>query len=489
MGLLLVAVLSVSGSEAAAQSSVLIEAIKNQNTETARVLLKGKRVDVNLRQPDGGTALHWAAHLNDVAIVELLLEAGADVNASNDLGVTPLLLACENGNASVARILLKAGSDPNARAFLTDVSPLMIAARTGNPDVVIALLAYGATVNVKEGGYHQTALMWAAANGHAEVVEALIKGGADVSARSAGRPTRAVVGNRFGGRGVANRVDGGFTPLLFTARHGHVGVARILLAAGANVNDTAPDGTSALVIAAHSGQAAIAALFLASGANPNAAGSGYTALHAAVLRGDGELVKKLLSHGANPNASLTKGTPVRRYSKEFALSEELIGATPFFLAAKFAEAGMMRTLVAAGADPLLPIADGTTSLMAATGVGAVGFLIGLNNADRRDRHMDPGEWEVLLLQDEDERRDMGSGFAAVKLALDLGIDVNAVNSDGDTALHGAALHGSKNVIRLLVERGTTLHVKNGRGQTALAVAKQRREEETAQLLRTLGAID
>ena len=117
------------------------------------------------------------------------------------------------------------------------------------------------------------------------------------------------------------------------------------------MNDALPDGTSALTLAAHSGNEAVATLLLEKGADPNAAAVGYTALHAAVLRSEIRLVEALLARGANPNAPITAGTPIRRSSQDFALPKALIGATPYFLAAKFLEVPMMRALAAAGADP------------------------------------------------------------------------------------------------------------------------------------------
>src|SRR5439155_17012621 len=143
--------------------------------------------------------------------------------------------------------------------------------------------------------------------------------------------------------------EGGFTPLLIAARSDDAASAALLVAAGANVNEAAPSGTTPLVVAAHSGHGAVAGLLLEKGADPRAAGAGYTALHAAVLRGDVPLVKALLAHGADPNAGLTRGTPVRRYSADFAFSADLIGATPFWLAARYGDVEIMRAVADARA--------------------------------------------------------------------------------------------------------------------------------------------
>jgi ankyrin repeat protein len=232
-----------------------------------------------------------------------------------------------------------------------------------------------------------------------------------------------------------------------------------LVAAGADVNDAAPDGNSALVLAAYSGHGDVAEFLLGKDANPNATGAGYTALHAAVLRGDLGLVTALLAHGANPNVHLTKGTPVLHQNVDLHLREALLGATPFFLAAKFLEGDMMRALVAAGADARLGVKDGTTPLMAATGVGWKG-----GSVTRRDTV----SFFAAVRPDEDRV------LAAVKLMLDLGADVNASNQNGDTALHGAASHGYTAVTQLLVDHGAKLDVKNKRGQAPSDIAPKKR---------------
>ena len=469
----------------------LAQAVERRDARAVEALLK-QRVDVNAAQPDGATALHWAAHWDDVTTAERLIRAGAKVNAANDLGVTPIALACENGSAPMVEALLKAGANPNAH-LVSGETALMTASRTGSAGAVKALIARGADVNAKEQTHGQTALMWAVSHQHAEVVRLLVGAGADVNARSQVRPRVVHTGNRFGdrneSRGVATLDLGGFTPLLFAARQGDLESASILLAAGAKTDDVAPVGASALVVAAHSGQGAFAAMLLEKGADPNAAGAGYTALHAAVLRGDLVLVNALLARGANPNAPIAKGTPSRYYSKDWALSaSSLVGATPLWQAARYGDVPIMRALVAAGANPKYASADGSTILIVAVGANS-----GYGTGDRRERYLGPGD--IAPTPEENER----VTYAAAAAALEMGADVNATNQGGDTALHVAATQALDSVARLLVEKGANLEAKNKRGLTPLGsaiVPRPRnplqidgpdRRASTAAVLRKLGA--
>jgi len=232
----------------------------------------------------------------------------------------------------------------------------------------------------------------------------------------------------------------------------------MLLAAGAQVNDSLPDGTGVLTLAVHSGNAAVAMVLLEKGANPNEAAIGYAPLHAAVLRGEEDVVRALLVHGANPDAPITAGMPIRRSSQDFTLPKALIGATPYFLAAKFLEVAMMRELAAAGADPNRGLAEGTTPLMAAAGIGAnlTSNRRGLDIADGGGR-----------LEPQSRVRD------AVQAALELGGSVDAVNRAGNTALHAAAFLGYDSVVQLLVERHAAINARNKRGQTPLGMLMER----------------
>jgi ankyrin repeat protein len=292
--------------------------------------------------------------------------------------------------------------------------------------------------------------------------------------------------------GVIEIEQGGFTPLLFAAQQGDIDSAKLLVAAGANVNDVAPDGTTALVLAAHSGVVPFVEFLLDKGAEPNAAGAGYTALHAAVLRGNLDLVKALVARGVNPDARLTKGTPSRRDSGDFVFDKVLIGATPFLLAAEWGELSLMRVLAASGADPLAVMKDSTTALIAAVRHGEYERFGGVR---KRDGGIDPEDGERRTLD-------------AVKLAIELGADVNAGDHTDSTALHLAAYKNSNTVIQFLVDRGARLDMKNKKGQTPLAIVTMgrklptqggfaidlvaietaaNRDKVTADLLRQLGA--
>ena len=428
--------LSVAGFAISAAADLpLVDAVKQGNTAAVRSLLN-QHIDVNLPQPDGTTALAWAAERDDLETAELLIRAGAKINAANDYGATPLWLACANGDAAMTDLLLKAGADPSTH-LLSGETALMIAAEGGSTDVVKLLLARGAQVNVKENVAGQTALMWAVAEKHVEAAKVLIEHGADVNAHS----------------------KSGFTPLLFAAQQGDRTSAEVLLAAGANINEAAGNGTNPLIKASENGQQAFVSFLLDKGADPKAADvDGYTALHhAAANRNRLESVKALLAHKANPNARLVKD-PAKGDS-----NKTPIGATPFFLAAQNRNVAIMRTLVASGADPLLGTmetmfgneANGyrlqtigkTTPLMAAAGAGRFN-----------------GNYPEFTAAEEKNAID------AVGLALELGGDINAANDYGQTALHAAAYLKADALVQFLVEKGAKMDVFDRFGQTPLSIA-------------------
>jgi ankyrin repeat protein len=402
----------------------LIEAAKGGDWETVRALLE-QGADVTTTAPDGATALHWASYWDDVETAELLIRASADVRATNDLGATPLWIASLNGSVSMVRSLLEAGADPNA-ALLSGETPTMTAARTGNPRVVEQLLAAGADPNAS-ATRGQTALMWAVSQLHSDVVGMLLEYGADVHARS---ETWSQVMAVPPHSNPANRQDvphGGNTALTFAARVGDLSSARMLVNAGADIDDADARGASVMVLAAHSGFVDLVEFVLDEGADPNAAEAGFSALHLAIMRRDENLGRQLLDHGADPNGRITNWTPTRRASADWNIHPALIGATPFWLAARFTQPGFMRLLAEHGADPLFVhevqyvaasgsygaagTEEATTALMAAVGMAA-----------RRVRAFvrpDPAELEFLTLE-------------AVRLAVKLGVDVNAADLNGRT---------------------------------------------------------
>jgi len=469
VGRAVVALLSTAGLAAGATDLRLVDAAKTQDTEAVRRLIK-QGVPVNVSQPDGFTALHWAAQRDNADMADLLIRAGEKVSAADGYGVTPLSLACTNGSVPMVEMLLKAGANPNAAQAYSE-TVLMTCARTGALDAVNALLARGADVNAVETSEGQTALMWAAAEGHTQVVRALVERGADVRARS----------------------TKGYTALLLTAREGNLDTTKALLASGADVNEAAKDGTTALVVATVRGHTEYAKFLLNQGANPDL-GPGFGPLHWAagewnsylndfsngITNEDTEwsafgglpkterldFVKALLARGADPNARARR-TP--NYGMRVKGGNgNLVGATPFLIAAQSNDVAIMRELVANGADPNLATNLGTTPLMVAAGIG---HLPGMS------RSTEPNALE------------------AVKLCVELGADVNAANKTRDTALHGAAWrHFADSIVQFLVDHGANMDAKNKRGWTPLVIAEGIRtggnfvfSPSTTVLLRKLGA--
>jgi len=458
-GLVLLFALAVAGAALAAERATVADAAERRDQAVVRTLLKSG-VDVNATQIDGTTALHWAAYHDDAELAALLIKAGANANTANRYGVPPLALASTNGNAAVVRLLLEAGADANA-AGKGGETVLMMAARSGSVDAVKALLVRGAKPEERERR-GQTALMWAAAEGHAAVVRALLEAGADINAT----------------------IDSGFTPFFFAVREGRIDVVRVLLDAGVDVNATlqrrerGPEaggvvntykpvgrGTSPLLLAVQNGHFELAIALVDAGANPNDVRTGFSPLHTLVWvrrpdssdvsdpatpAGSGNLtslqfVREIAKRGAKVNLQLDKGTPKVPSTSSRIDSE---GATPFLLAADRADVAMMKLLLELGADPLLPNFNDTTPLMAAAGLGTTEPL--------------------------EEAGEESEALEASKMLLDLKADVNAVDKNGDTAMHGAAYGAYASVVKLLAERGADPQIwkeRNKAGVTPLFAAE------------------
>ncbi|MEE2963253.1 MAG: ankyrin repeat domain-containing protein [Acidobacteriota bacterium] len=485
-----------------ATAQPVADAARAADWDTVRTLIAG-HADVTAGQGDGATALHWAGYWDDTAIASLLLDAGADASAANDLGATPLWTAAENGSEAMTDLLLAAGADPTA-ALLSGETVLMTAARTGNVAVVRALLGSGADVDATEHGRHQNALMWAIGQRHAGVVEALLEHQPDLRARSDVR-TEVVktTPEPWNPDYIVDLPQGGYTPLLFAARVGDLASARLLVSAGADVNDTAPYGTSATVVAAHSGHGGLAAFLVEAGADPNRADAGYAALHAAILHKDDALARVLLTHGADPNAVVETSTPVRRDSVDYYFHPSYVGATPFWLAARFNAPAIMQALVDHGADatvshhPIywegsLAVRDDraqrhegeTTAIMAAAGLGGRAPLFAV---DRLDRIAESAPVRSTR-REPDPRRVEAATLDAVRIGIERGVDVNVANATGQTALHAVAGNGFDSVVAYLVDHGARLDLRNIDNQTPLDFARARGVgESTVSLLKSLGA--
>ena len=437
------------------------DAAKDGNASLVRTLLK-ERADVNASQADGMTALHWAVLSNDAGVAGDLIRAGADVKTANRYGITPLWLAATNGNARMIETLIKAGADPNA-TLPEGETVLMAASRTGDAASIRMLLSHDAKVNVAEKSLGETALMWAAAENHAEAVKALLEGGADKNARST---VLTLAPFKWVTSGMVSTTlpRGGWTPLMYAARQNAADAAAALAAGGADLNAKDPDGTTALVFAIINAHFDLAAMLLEKGADPNIADeSGMAALYAAVdmhtlgpmisrpapklvdKLDAADLVKLLLSHGANPNARLRKPVIGRHHDGGDASLGE--GTTALMRAAKTNDIQVMKLLLDGGASPFLTQKDYTNALMIIAAGGARA-----------------GSYAAAFSVTE------AGAIEAMKLCIEHGADVNAFNSNGQTALHRAAQRGAEQVVKFLAEQGAKLDMKDKQNRTPLDIA-------------------
>ena len=447
----------------AAGSTPLIDAVKAANRVAIRALLK-QRVDVNAPEADGTTALHWAVRADDVESVQALLRAGATANIANRNGITPLSLAALNGTRAVVEALIEAGADVNA-LLPQGQTALMMAARGGHVDAVNVLLSRGADVKAREQVLGETPLIWAAAENHPGVIKALVGRGADVN----GRSNPLTFPREEYGDGKSARLTvlpkGNWVPLMYAARQNATGAVKALAESGANLDATDPDNMTALNVAIINANYDAAALLLDLGADPNIGDvTGMTPLYAAVelntfadtpgrptpepsgaLDAVG-IVKALLEHGANANAILNAPILVRVHDRGDGTLGA--GATPLMRAAKKGDVEMMRTLLAHGANPKLRTKAGTETLMFASGLGGAGRFTAF----------------------EDKQATEADFIEAATLCLERGADINAINENGQTALHLAVTVRSESFIAFLIERGARVDIKDKQGRTPIDVA-------------------
>lgn len=427
--------------------TMLADAVEQRDWKAVSQLI-GERDQILATQPDGMTALHWAAFHRRTELVKQLLVAGANADPMNRYEITPLSLACAAGDAAIVELLATAGADVN-RAMLGGETPLMTAARNGNAETIRTLLKHGSDANAKERK-GQTALMWSAAEGNADAVQSLILGGADVHAE----------------------LKSGFNALMFAAREGKQEAVRVLLDSGVDVNSTMSHektqgrgpraGTSALMLAVESGHYELALYLVSRGADPNDQRSGYTPLHALSwvrkpASGDGidgdppprgsgnvhslEFVRRIVKAGADVNVRLVKGPAGKAQLN-------MKGTTPFLLACKTADLPLIKVLYELGANPELLNDDNCTPLLAASGIGTT-------SVDE-----EPGtEPEVI---------------ETIEFLLGLGADVNAVDKNKETVMHGAAYRAHPKVAELLAERGAKPSIwnqKNKHNWTPMKIAQ------------------
>lgn len=462
----------------------------------------------------GSTRLHQAVETGDLAEVERLIRTGATVNAVNRYNVAPLSIAVLQGNVETVRVLLGAGAEPNT--LVGEGEPVLLtAARRGDVEMVDALVTAGADVNLRERFYGQNAIMWAAIEDHAAIIDILAESGADVNVRAdvlEGEPTWRYGSDRRNGiNGEAlqnfntNFSKGGLSPLMYAARQGSNAAIRALIERGADPDAYDPEGFTPLLLALMNAQYDAAAVLVDSGADVNqqTAEGGQTPLFTLVDQrsllwvynrptpkaqnelSSLDLVQRLLDAGADVDARLT--ARARRPMGGGGSTVTREGATAFLRAAVVSDLPMMRLLLEHGADPLVTADSGVNALHAVAGVGWV------------DNTMSTAV--ALGFATEDD------SIEALHMLLDLGLDVNAADSQGNTALHGAAFRGANDVVRFLVDSGATLDVETkpreipgnvndstvrtepGRKPIDMALLANPPRLSTVQLLRTLMGVD
>ena len=457
-------------------------------------LLLGAGANARAASREGSTPL-WLASINgDAAIIAALLKAGADANEHLPLGRTPLMAASRTGNVEAIQVLLDHGADVNARETLRGTTPLMWAADEGHAAAIQLLIQRGADFKARSDmtergrgpalGKANDPRKQVAAQGRAlaagraldlrdlsalrgdnngiggQGAGGIARGGRTRGGRAPnGRATDGVDQGfdqnddaavaAFGFRGRPAPKDGGaLTPLVYAVRADDLDSVKVLLAAGADVNQVTGYGWSPLLVATQNRYYRLGAYLIDHGADVNLANhGGWTPLYLAtdnrniesgdypVRKGDMDhldFIKLLLDKGANVNARMKDSTETRTVFTNQWLDEN--GATAFLRASQSGDLVLMKLLLAHGADPKIDTVLHVTALEVAAGVG---WVEGITY-----------EWSPEAT------------LEAVKMLLDLGLDVNAQADTGRTALHGAAHKGRTDIIQVLVDHGAKLDVRD-----------------------------
>lgn len=444
-------------------ASPLLDSIREGDRDAVQTLIEqGAAVDT--AESNGTTGLHWAVHNGDLLLVNTLIEAGAKVNVQNQYGASPLSEAVLLGNYDIVKALLAAGADPDSPDG-DNQTALMIVARSANVAIAELLLEAGAEVNATEHYQGQNAVIWAAAQSQPAMLKLLIEAGGDPDSRARPNERERQISAE---RRFQWRPAGGITALGYAAREGCLDCVRILVEAGANIDQGDAENVTPLLLAIMNLRFDTAKYLIESGANVNkwsfrGENPIYSAVDMNTLPHGGypdrpsmdtttslALIRLLLESGANPNLQL-KLQPTYRHIKDDRGADRMlnIGATPLLRAAKGHDTAATKLLLAHGALPNLPNRDGTTPLMAAAGLSA-------NTIDTRGDYSTP--------------RASSNAKATLEILLKQGADINQSDQLGRRALHGAASWGWNEAISLLAQEGADLQAQDVNGLTALDYA-------------------
>jgi ankyrin repeat protein len=497
-------------------------AMRGDAEMTSVLLAAGANVRATTRL-GGYTPLHLSAQRGYGDVIEALVKGGGDTNVATQTGATPLMMAAASGHVPAVKVLLANKASLNAREKANDQTPLMFAAAFDRADVVKVLVELGADLNATSKVTDVAPLISAEEALQEEIRVSTQRSGGQAPTLNA--PQKTVPADEIPGVTRNFRYNeligkqGGFGAIHFAARQGSQASVAALLAGGVSVNArSANDGTTPLLMAIINGHYDLAMYLLSQGADPNlAAENGAAPLYAtlniewapksfypqprAQLQQKTDylqLMTALLDKGADPNARLRKKVWYTQYNFDLLRTDE-IGATPFWKAAYASDIGAMKLLVARGADPnittikpasnnrgmqggtqaqagpsgLPPLPSGGPGIGALHAASGVGYGEGF--AGNAHRLAPTGM------------------LAAVKYLIEeLGLDVNAIDDDGNTAVHHAASRGDNEMIQYLVSKGADVTRVNRAGLTTLDMANgpvQRTQPypETIKLLESLGA--